>query len=128
MPVTEFNLKDLQAAATALNASGELQRLGTCDARFGVCAGRRRYTVLFDAFECTAVRLARKRDLASLDFAIEMTPEGWAKYLRALGTKREKGLADIDVRDPIVTGTDPLRRLNFSRYHRTFDALFRSLR
>ena len=127
MRVTEFNLKDLQAAASALNDSGELQKLGTCDARFGVCAGRRRYAVTFDAFACTEVAAAKKQDIDSLDFAIDMPAEAWASYLRALGTKREKGLAEVDARDTVVNSPDPLHKLNFSRYHRSFDALFRAL-
>ena len=128
MPVTEINLSELRRAAAALNESGKLRKLGSCDARFGVCAGRRRYAVTFDAFECTGVDSVNKQALAELDFAIDMPADAWARYLRALGTKREKTLAQLDAKEPIVTGDDPLQRLNFTRYHRTFDALFRELR
>lgn len=127
MPVTEFNLKDLQAAAAALNQTSELRKLGSCEARFGVCAGRRRYAVTFDAFECTDVSSVKKQEVDALDFAIDMPAEAWARYLRALGSKREKGLAELDAKDAVVTGNDPLRKLNFSRFHRNFDALFRAL-
>ena len=128
MAVTEFNLKELRAAANALNASGELRKLGSCDARFGVCAGRRRYAVTFDAFECTSVTSIKKGELGSLDFALEMPVDAWTRYLRALGTKREKTLAELDATETIVKGDNPLQRLSFSRYHRTFDVLFRALR
>ncbi len=128
MPVTEISLNDLRRAASALNESGTLTKLGSCDARFGVCAGRRRYAVTFDAFECTSVDAIRKSELEELDFAIDMPAEAWAKYLRALGTKREKTLAELDADEAIVKGDNPLQRLNFARYHRTYDALFRELR
>ncbi len=125
--VTVLNAATLRAARDRVNAEGLLRKLGTCDAELGVRAGSRGYIVSFAAFSCAGVQAANKAALAQADCVIDMPAETWSKYLGAMGTKRETSLVALDLKQNILTATDPVKAIAFPRYHLTFDTFFRAL-
>ena len=66
--------------------SHTFEKLGFCDANFGVRVGENVFAVRFDVYEC--VEVAEGKQTAELDFVLTATPEVWADMVSNIVAKQ----------------------------------------
>ena len=66
---------------------------GACDTAFGVVVGKQYFRLVMEGLECTNAEPIKKKDLASLDFYLEMEPELWRAMIENI---EEHGSASLD--------------------------------
>ena len=88
------SLEWFEAVRKVFNSEDEYQTAGggSCDALVGVKVGEDIYIVVFEGFECSAVRNAGEDDLYEADFYLDMTADEWREMLENIA---ENGSADL---------------------------------
>ena len=88
------SLEWFDAVRKVFNSEDEYQTAGggSCDALVGVKVGEEIYIVVFEGFECSAVRNAGEDDLYEADFYLDMTADEWREMLENIA---ENGSADL---------------------------------
>ena len=88
------SLEWFEAVRKVFNSEDEYQTAGggSCDALVGVKVGEEVYIVVFEGFECSAVRNAGEDDLYEADFYLDMTADEWREMLENIA---ENGSADL---------------------------------
>lgn len=66
---------------------------GACDTEFGVVVGKQYFRLVMQGLECISAAAIKKKDLAALDFYLEMEPELWQAMIENI---RESGTASLD--------------------------------
>ena len=66
---------------------------GACDTRFGIVVGKQYFRIVMEGLECTSATSIRKKDLAELDFYLEMEPALWRGMIENIA---ENGSANLD--------------------------------
>ena len=88
------SLEWFDAVRKVFNSEDEYQTAGggSCDALVGVKVGEEIYIVVFEGFECSAVRNAGEDDLYEADFYLDMTADEWREMIENIA---ENGSADL---------------------------------
>ena len=88
------SLEWFEAVRKVFNSEDEYQTAGggSCDALVGVKVGEEIYIVVFEGFECSAVRNAGEDDLYEADFYLDMTTDEWREMIENIA---ENGSADL---------------------------------
>ena len=88
------SLEWFEAVRKAFNSEDEYQTAGggSCDALVGVKVGEEIYILVFEGFECSAVRNAGEDDLYKADFYLDMTADEWREMIDNIA---ENGSADL---------------------------------
>lgn len=88
------SLEWFEAVRKTFNSEDEYQTAGggSCDALVGVKVGEEIYIVVFEGFECSAVRNAGEDDLYEADFYLDMTTDEWREMIENIA---ENGSADL---------------------------------
>ena len=112
----------------AANADAEFRALGTADARVGVMAGGRAFSLRFEAFECAEVSEIEERELAETDFYIVMDAAAWREFLTNIrengGADSEHTLNALDIENGIIRAANPYGLNGFPRFHLTVQRFF----
>lgn len=119
-----------EALRALVNEDPGYRQIGTVDATMGIKVSDQVFVLAFEAFQCLSVRAGDEYDLISVDFFIEMEPEGWRTMLNSIKANgaAESGqtLLSLDMLNEIsnnATG-DQLKADMFFRYNQSLQHFF----
>jgi hypothetical protein len=105
---------------------------GQCNCRAGVKVGPKAFLLVFEGAECSEAREIGERELADVDFYLEMPPSDWQAMLEDIARHDGASLhftlnsLDLDREEGIARSVhgDQYREDLFFRYNQTFQYFF----
>ncbi len=122
--MTDLTARKLKQARDLVNNSPEFRKLGSVDARMGIKVGKSAYLVVFKGFCCDSVSKLNLKDIREADFVIEMSADMWERFLSGCHSNNGPTVVQLDTTDKVVKTGNPREKLEFLRYHNSFQAFF----
>ena len=123
--MSNLNLKKLRQAQQVVNSDPHFRSRGNIDIKLGLKIGGSAFLITFSGFTCHRVEKINSTRFREADCLIEMNGEQWDKLSNDLNSADGVGLIGVDVREGVVTGINPRKKMDLYRYLTSVETFLR---